>query len=176
MRSFVLLGLVWLFNGVSEAAEPSIAKSALGSPVTVEGFGSTAEEARNNALRHLVEQLQAKHRVSLDLVMLERHGRLQFSEAERKPDLLELVPWRVQLTFTPTREWLQALENLQREQRAQERQWWLGRIIACLVLVFAVLAGYLQLEEWTRGFATRWLRALALSVLLLGVFLLWWVR
>ncbi|MFQ3651710.1 MAG: hypothetical protein SNJ75_15405 [Gemmataceae bacterium] len=175
MRSFILVGCL-LLAGPDLTAELLAGKPLPSNSLQAEGFGATVEEARNNAWRNLLDQFQPLFPGQLDPALLERYGRLERSEPEPMPGLLDQPLVRIRLTFTPTREWLELQQRLQQEQRAKERQWWLGRILAALVLVFAVLAGYLQLEEWTRGYATRWLRAIAIGLLLLGGLLLWWVR
>jgi hypothetical protein len=86
----------------------------------------------------------------------------------------ELVQVRVSLTLT--RELLAAAQASQRELRASERQILLGRIVAGFLLVIMVLVGYLQLEEWTKGYATRLLRLLAALSLIAGALVLWLVR
>jgi hypothetical protein len=172
----ILLGFLLLLGTLQAAGEKPLRKTPLGQAIQAGGFGADLSEARKNALRNLADQLQHERGERLEPALLERYGLLEWGEAEPMPDLLGQPVLQVRLTFTPTRELVEANQSLLREQRARERQWWLGRLIAGLVLVFAVLAGYLQLEEWTRGFATRWLRGLAFLLLLLGGVLLWWVR
>jgi hypothetical protein len=62
-------------------------------------------------------------------------------------------------------------DQRQREQQAQERVLWrqglLAKVLAALVALLAVTAGYLRLEEGTRGYYTGLLRVLL--VVCLGV-------
>jgi hypothetical protein len=178
MRRAILLGFLLLpfTSTLLQAAEKPLRRTPIGSPLSAEGFGATAEEARKNALRNLADQLEQEQGQWLDPRLIERYGLLVVGNAEPSPRLLDQPLLQVRVTFTLTRELLEANVDAQRDQRARERQWWLARGIAALVLVFAVVAGYLQLEEWTRGFATRWLRGLAILILLVGGLLLWWVR
>jgi hypothetical protein len=53
----------------------------------------------------------------------------------------------------------------QRERHAEKRMLVAARILGCLVALFAVVAGYIRLDEFTKGFYTGWLR-LAGGVLL----------
>jgi hypothetical protein len=46
----------------------------------------------------------------------------------------------------------------ERQQRVQERGYLVGKGLICLVAVFGAFAGYLRMEEATKGYYTAWLR------------------
>jgi hypothetical protein len=58
--------------------------------------------------------------------------------------------------------------------RAQERMLWLGKILAGLVLVLTVVAGYLYFDEWTKGYYSMQLRLAAVSFMVLLVIVFLW--
>jgi hypothetical protein len=59
-----------------------------------------------------------------------------------------------------------AITRIDREYRMGQRLGWLARVVAGLVALLAAVAGYIRLEEWSKGYYTAWLRVGA--VLFLG--------
>lgn len=51
------------------------------------------------------------------------------------------------------------------ESLARQRMFWLAKVMAGLVAVLAATAGYLRLDELTKGYYTGWLRLAAAGVL-----------
>ncbi len=49
--------------------------------------------------------------------------------------------------------------------RAMDRMTWLARLLAAIVAVLAVTAGYLRMEDLTKGYYTGWLRLAAASAI-----------
>ena len=74
-----------------------------------------------------------------------------------------------------TRELIEAAEAADRAETAVKRQMLLGRVVAGFVVAFGLAAGYLRLEEWTKGYATKLLRVLAALIALLAGLALWLV-
>jgi hypothetical protein len=66
--------------------------------------------------------------------------------------------------------------HMQRGLRAQERMLTLGRFGAGLVVVLAALAGYIRLDEWTRGSYTRLLQLAGVGVIAAVFAGLWLIR
>ncbi len=64
-----------------------------------------------------------------------------------------------------TREYREGLQRMVLQQHTRQRQWVAARGLAGLVALLLVCAGYLRLEEATRGYYTRLLRLAALGVL-----------
>jgi hypothetical protein len=77
-----------------------------------------------------------------------------------------LQSWTWTVTVAP--EEYRLLEKEDRQAKSEERLLLAGKVTGGLVLLLAVLAGYLHLDEWTRGAYTRWLR-LALVSAAVGV-------
>jgi hypothetical protein len=59
--------------------------------------------------------------------------------------------------------------------RAGGRMLLLARFLAGLVALFAVIAGYIRADDWTKGYYTGWLRAAAGAALALVATVLWWI-
>jgi hypothetical protein len=64
-----------------------------------------------------------------------------------------------------TRDYREGLQRLVLQQHTRQRQWFAARGLAGLVALLLVCAGYLRLEEATRGYYTRLLRLAAFGVL-----------
>ena len=45
-----------------------------------------------------------------------------------------------------------------RNQRMGDRMLGLGKVLGVLVVLLGGVAGYLRLDEWTKGYYTTWLR------------------
>jgi hypothetical protein len=60
-----------------------------------------------------------------------------------------------------------------REERMERRMLGLGKLLAGLVLAFAAVAGFLRLDDRTKGFYTGWLKlgVIALAAAVAGLFL-----
>jgi hypothetical protein len=65
------------------------------------------------------------------------------------------------------------VQRVAREHRVLERHKLLGRVLAGLVIALVVIAGYLRLEEATRGYYTQMLRLAAVTLVSLAAFALW---
>lgn len=64
-----------------------------------------------------------------------------------------------------TRDYREALQRMVLHQHTRQRQWTAARGLAGFVALLLVCAGYLRLDEATRGYYTRLLRLAALGVL-----------
>ena len=53
-----------------------------------------------------------------------------------------------------------------------QRLGWLARVVAGLVALLAAVAGYIRLEEWSKGYYTGWLKLAAAVAVAVGLFLL----
>jgi hypothetical protein len=56
-------------------------------------------------------------------------------------------------------------EILKLDQRfhAEQRLLWLAQIVGCLIALLAAIAGYVRLDEWTKGYYSGWLRLAAVG-------------
>ena len=143
----------------------------------VDGFGETAEKARKRALVRALERVEE--------LLLERYGASGWrpTEEQLEPDYLarfgvvtprgeaepaavpgeKMLVARYRVSLTP--EYLREVAREARHQRVQDRHLLLARLLAGILALALVTAGYLRLEESTRGYATQLLRAAALVVL-----------
>jgi hypothetical protein len=161
--------LAALFVGLVQAANKPPRLLPLGPPIQAVGFGVTAEEARKNAVQNALERAAGEHpEAALSHPLIERYALLEASDPVPSDVLAGQPLLQVRVSLTLTRELLNAAHVHQRELRARERQFLLAQLVAGFLLVFAVVAGYLQLEEWTKGYATRLLRLLAAVALIAG--------
>jgi hypothetical protein len=80
----------------------------------------------------------------------------------------QLMYWIV-LEVPVTPEVKNFLAQKERERRVQERMFWLGRVLAGLIVLLAAAALYFRLDDWTKGYYTTWLRLAALGFITTGV-------
>jgi hypothetical protein len=64
-----------------------------------------------------------------------------------------------------TRNYREGLQRMVLQQHTRQRQWLMARVLAGAVALLLVCAGYLRLEEATRGYYTRLLRLVAFGAL-----------
>ncbi len=155
---------------------------------TVTGNGRTAQKALATAKKNAVERVEALLRERFE------PSGWQPTEAYLAPDYLEekkviqpegepeegpgvvgvgevnyTATYRVRLTP----EYLAEVVKEARQQTVQERHQLLARVLAGILAVVLVAAGYLRLEEMTHGYATKLLRLAAVALLgLVGAALL----
>lgn len=71
---------------------------------------------------------------------------------------------RVRLKVAVTAKDLEDLKGLDRQWRAEHRQFLLVKVLAGVVAVLAAVAGYFRLDEATKGYYTNWLRLAAVGL------------
>jgi hypothetical protein len=81
--------------------------------------------------------------------------------------------WRWKLAIS-SEDWYD-IQRRDRKARVDERLLILARVLAGLVAVLAVIAGYIRADDWTKGYYTGWLRAGAVAVVALAGGMLWWL-
>jgi hypothetical protein len=153
---------------------------ALAAPVIVEGHGTDAaaagERAMEAAQRRLVAMLpEALARAApLDPDLLRQTGAVT-PEGGPAPSVVvqgsRLVVARYRVELTPA--YLAEARRVARDEMSRERQALLGKILAGILVALLVVCGYVRLEEWTRGYATRLLQMASLAVLAVAGLVLW---
>lgn len=155
--------------------------------VVVDGYGRDAREARKHALGHVQEELTELLRdragapdwtLPADLLapeVLERYGVIV---EVGKPEPIEVAvgedkAMKARYEVHLTDEYLRAVQKHAREDRMLDRHLLLTRVLGGLLAVLLVTAGYLRLEEMTRGYATQLLRLGAFAILGLAGFVIW---
>jgi len=178
VAAFVLiLGSARLAFSAREDSSDSAAEDA--KVETVEGHGPTAVKARRVALENAekrVEALLEQHFAGrnweigqhpLDDVTLRQTGVLK---EVGTPAPSPAVVFNDQPTFVAkyrvelTEEYLDTVAKHVRHERVWERQRLLARILAGVVVLLLVTAGYLRLDDASGGYCTRMLRLGALAI------------
>jgi hypothetical protein len=156
--------------------------------VEVDGIGRDAREARKHALEHAVERvtelLRAEagdptwqppaavlapefldfHKVAAEVGKPERDAKVRVEGDET---------WTARYKVQLTDPYLREVQKQARQERVSERHLFLVRVLGGLLAVLLVTAGYLRLEEMTRGYATKLLRLAAFIVLALAGVAIW---
>jgi hypothetical protein len=147
----------------------------------VDGYGPNPAKAQEVALGHAQERVEK--------LLARRLGKgLQLPADQLDPDFLlsqgvaeplgkpELTKnrnvegaWVARYKVELTRDYLGEVVRLANAQRVRQRHLLLARVLAGLVALALVTAGYLRLEDATRGYATKLLRLAAAVLLALAV-------
>jgi hypothetical protein len=166
---------------------PAGSAKAAGRPIAhkedVQGKGQTPDEARTSAVE------RARYVIAAYLES-------EFGEAEYTPTAAYLhaarivplpqdidakqVPadefgrtYKADVKVELTQEQVKEMRAQARQQRVEQRQHWMGLGLAGVMSLLLVAAGYLRLEEATKGYYTGLLRLSALGVLALAGFFIW---
>lgn len=151
----------------------------------VKGWGENQQQAKKDALKKagvLVEGYLRTEAPALErmpsLAYIKRHlmkeppTRLKDKDQTPFADKhLECWAWKVALSQS---DWKDILHQ-DNDRRVQERMAWLGKILAGLLVLLTVVAGFFRLDDWTKGYYTTWLLAGGVGSLVLAGALLWLV-
>lgn len=164
-------------------------KAVVNGPVfkhEVEGFGEKDDDARNRAVEracdvvadylrdtHNETDYKPKAEYLLELKIIPPTNDVSVTNAGLS-ELPNMKKATLQLQISP--ESVKKMCNQAREQRAEKRQHWTGLGLAGVVAFLLVAAGYLRLEEATKGYYTGLLRLTALVLLGMAAGLIWTVR
>jgi hypothetical protein len=156
---------------------------------TVLGWGENQEQAKEYALekvRGRVEKYLHSQLPGLEWYPPKEyiHDRLLKDPPERRKDKDQEVEvgkgehimgkcweWRVEVTAEDRKDILRH----DREGRVHQRMGLLGKILAGLLVLLSVVAGYIRLDEWTKGYYTGWLRLAAAGIVAAVGTGLWWL-
>jgi hypothetical protein len=83
--------------------------------------------------------------------------------------------WRVHLDLQLKPSARAELVRLEREQRAHDRMAWLAKVLGLVVVLLTAFAGYVHLDERTKGYYTNWLRLVVACVVAAVGVGLWWI-
>jgi hypothetical protein len=191
--SLLLLGLpvLWVLSLSSESGhvrhstrQPLPAEDAVVElPKEVEGRGQNKKEAKREAVRKawkaVVDYLRSLDPPVEWTPSLAYVGH-RLGEGTRRPekDVKVLPDTTVQYWTWPlaiTADDLDEMRYQDRKDRMGERMLFLGKILAGILVLLIVVAGYVRLDEWTKGYYTGWLRLAGGILVLFGVGL-WWLR
>ena len=148
----------------------------------VDGYGRNDREARHNALVNAQERVTELVRERIGDPSWEASGDLLDPEylvdqgviaevrpPERDGDADVVARYKIQLTD----DYLRTVQKQAKQERMLGRHLLVGRVLVGMLAVLLVAAGYLRLEEMTRGYATQLLRLAAFAVLGLVGFVIW---
>jgi hypothetical protein len=147
-----------------------------------EGWGQTREDAEENALKRAQERIIAylvanNHRLgwapNLDYI---KKNMVKESEPESKDfgdGVGELQGMKLVIEISP-KDW-QYIVREDRRVRSEFRMLVLAKGLAGLVAVLGAVAGYLRLEELTKGYYTAWLRLAAIGFVSAVSAGIWWI-
>lgn len=79
------------------------------------------------------------------------------------------IMYRERLAVRLTEADLYRIILLERDHRSEQRMLLLARIVAVIVVLTGTVSLYIQLDDWTRGFMTVWLRTIAVILAAAGV-------
>jgi hypothetical protein len=139
--------------------------------IKVYGWGETDTDAKQEALQKAQIELVSYLR-SLD-PPLEWEPPLSYIDQHlaklSKPDPPErdlgvgqpVSRWQIKVELTPRDR--SDIQQQDREYRSQQRMLWLAKVLGGLVACFAAVAGYVHLDERTKGYYTNWLRLAAIG-------------
>lgn len=148
-----------------------------------EGWGQTREDAEENALKRAQERILAylaanNHRLewapTLDYI---KKNMIKESEPEQSKDfgdgVGELQGMKLIIEVSP-KDWQYMLRE-DRRVRSEFRMLVLAKVVAGLVAFLGAFAGYLRLEELTKGYYTAWLRLAAIGFVSAVGAGIWWI-
>ncbi len=154
----------------------------------VEGYGLTPDKARERAIesaRERVEELLTQHLLGtgwnpseylLDPELLVRKEVIREEGPPTPTQFQEEKLFVSRFSVQLTQNYLETIQSVARREKIEHRHAILARVLGGIVAVVLVTAGYLRLEESTRGYATKLLRLTAIVVLALVGAGLWLIR
>jgi hypothetical protein len=173
-----LLGLCLFVGGVQAAPGPwggwgrPPRREVPARPVierTFDGYGSTVADAKQHALDQAREWLAEQggfgwtppegYLLANEMVRFDDPREQQLVRAGP----IQVVPMHLEVTAAQA----EKMREEGRRERMVAREWLFGRILAGVLGVVVVCAGYLRLEEMTRGYYARILRTAAGILLVL---------
>lgn len=149
----------------------------------VEGWGETPEDAKQMALerarREILAYFAQQHQPlewRPPLAYIQRHL-IKDSDPLQGDNLEEPVrQWsglRLWVEITPDKK--QAILQQDRGVRSESRMLLLGKLLVGVVALLGAVAGYLRLEEMTKGYYTAWLRLSAIGFVSAVGAGIWWI-
>jgi len=173
---------------VVSPAGPQRANPQPGEPETptiqaVEGWGETPADAEQMALEHarrkILDTFAQQHqplewRPNLDYI---KHNLIKDRLILHADNLEEPVrQWsgvRLGIEITPDK-WQSILQQ-DRGVRSESRMLLLGKMLVGVVAILGTVAGYLRLEEMTKGYYTAWLRLTGIGFVSVVGAGIWWI-
>jgi len=143
---------------------------------TVTGWGQTQEDAKENALQRAQEKVLTylEWGPNLDYIKKKLVKKEKPEPAQNFGDVIgELQGVSLVIEITPE-DWQYMLRE-DRRVRSESRMLLLAKLLAGLVAFLGAVAGYLRLEEVTKGYYTAWLRLAAVGFVTAVGAGIWWI-
>ena len=161
------LTLIWSLCGPLSAQPKELVRGQGAWPRDVRGLGKDKKEAKKNALRAAVIEINASLQIyKVDEEYVEKHAVDQghFGEKEEGDEV-----WV--LNYRTDNDWRKEID---RRDRATQRQTWTFRAIIGLSVLLLGGFSYVRLDEYTHRRYTTWLRVLGAGVATSVVAGWWW--
>jgi hypothetical protein len=157
---------------VESRIAPPVAAEACWSTTVTAVAGST-ESARQKAVNEAYDEFRAYlHEQNPPIEwkppspeFIRKHLKTEWKDElvkrdDQNLDELEKVDRIVQVTLSVEMLPKHREEILKLDQRfrAEQRMLWLAKVVGCLIAFLAGIAGYVRLDEWTKGYYSGWLR------------------
>jgi hypothetical protein len=139
-------------------------------------FKSSSPEATEDAMRVAAERVARHLRAQTPPVewtptpeFVRKHMVKNVKEEQRElTDSNAPLTYRATVEFEMSDSSFQKILDEDRKYHVEQRMWWLARIVAGIVLMLVAVAGYVRLDDVTKGFYSIPLRIVALIVGLIG--------
>lgn len=170
--------------------KPTITKKTKRAPNTeavytfpITGTSDTPEKAKKDAIdlaaAYIASSLELKQsrpdpRSLEKLIADEREGSEGFlgeSDAKEFGDGKQ-----VQLTFEVPTDYIRQLLRIERGFRMEDRMGWLARGLAVIVAGLFAISGYVRLDEWSKGYCSGLLKAIAIFAVLASIVGVYYLR
>lgn len=147
----------------------------------VEGSGSTVSDAEQQALEKVYGSVATylhsrfpslQWTPSTDFIREKLVKNLAKDETRDVPDLGRVE--RVHLTVQVTPDDQKLILEKDRAYRVEHRALWLGQMLAAALVVLATIAGYVRLDEASKGYYSGWLRLAGTAVVATAAVSLWY--
>jgi hypothetical protein len=166
----------------AQVVDPQPGAQGKNPSLAVTGWGETHEDAEFNALKKAQDSLMVyfaeqnhplQWRPKLDYINSHLVKSRPRQAAQDLGDGLKALGVKLEMEISAS-DWQYMLAE-DRRVRADSRMLLLAKLLAGLVASLGAVAGYLRLEEMTKGYYTAWLRFAAVSfVSAVGVGI-WWI-
>jgi hypothetical protein len=152
---------------------------ASGNPLwttTVDGSGLSDKDARQKALEEACTKWREFLRDQLPPVdwmptpedvqrILPQDWQEETALEKDDPLLGPIKIFRVSLTVQVGARERDEIVKLDQHHRMEQRMLWLGKIFAGVLVLLVAVAGYIRLDEWSKGYYSGWLRLVAVGLI-----------
>jgi len=139
---------------------------------SVDGLGLTKNEAFDDAIEKA--RAQVTHDLGLSVPVSAEFVRMRLKDDQREEELKNFVKgdpaYRITVDLKMNRGTYLELAEAERSARVTDRSEGVARVLSVVVIALGALAGYIRLDEFTKGYYTGRLRALAVVLVAVATF------